>query len=79
MCYTPLQDHLYKDVILVITELGSHIDKIMVKDMIFNVILPDVKHIIEKAEFHDNALPELVLKLLSPPILDEMPKYILYV
>lgn len=79
MYYMPLQNHLYRDVILVITELGNHIDKIMVKDMIFNVILPDVKHIIEKAEFHDNALPELVLKLLSPPILDEVSKYILYV
>lgn len=79
MYYTPLQDHLYRDVILVVTELGNHIDKIMVKDMIFNVILPDVKHIIKKTEFHDNALPELVLKLLSPPILDEVSKYILYV
>ncbi|XP_072767037.1 uncharacterized protein [Anoplolepis gracilipes] len=71
------KDHLYKDVILVVTELGNHIDKVMVKNMIFNVILPDVKHIIEKAEFHDNALPELVLKLLSPPILDKVLKYIL--
>ncbi|KAL6423859.1 hypothetical protein ACFW04_010356 [Cataglyphis niger] len=71
------KDHLYKDVILVVTELGNHIDKIMVKDMIFNVILPDVKHIIKKAEFHNNALPELILKLLSPPILDEVSKYIL--
>jgi len=51
----------------------------MVRDMIFNVILPDVNCIIEKTEFHDNALPELVLKLLTSPILDEVLKYILYV
>jgi len=47
--------------------------------MIFNVILPDVNCIIEKTEFHDNALPELVLKLLTSPILDQVLKYILYV
>jgi len=51
----------------------------MVRNMIFNVILPDVNCIIEKTEFHDNALPELVLKLLTSPILDEVLKYILYV
>jgi len=66
-------------VILVVTELGNHIDKPMVRDMIFNVILPDVNCIIEKTEFHDNALPELVLKLLTSPILDQVLKYILYV
>lgn len=65
--------------ILVVTELGNHIDKLVVRDMIFNVILPDVNSIIEKTEFHDNALPELVLKLLTSPILDEVLKYILYV
>jgi len=66
-------------VILVVTELGNHIDKPMVRDMIFNVILPDINCIIEKTEFHDNALPELVLKLLTSPILDQVLKYILYV
>ncbi|XP_011698033.1 PREDICTED: telomere-associated protein RIF1 isoform X2 [Wasmannia auropunctata] len=71
------KDHLYRDVILVVNELGNHIDKVMVKDMIFNVILPDVNCIIEKTDFHDNALPELVLKLFTSPILDEMLKYIL--
>ncbi|XP_026828469.1 telomere-associated protein RIF1 isoform X2 [Ooceraea biroi] len=68
------KDHLYKDVILVITELGNHIDKLMVKDMICNVILPDITHIIKKIEFHDNVLPKLVLKLLSSPVLDEISK-----
>ncbi|XP_012529406.1 telomere-associated protein RIF1 isoform X2 [Monomorium pharaonis] len=71
------KDHLYRDVILVVTELGNHIDKTMVRDMIFNVILPDVNRIIEKTEIHDNALPELVLKLLTSPILDQVLKYIL--
>ncbi|XP_071567405.1 uncharacterized protein [Temnothorax nylanderi] len=71
------KDHLYRDVILVVTELANHIDKLMVRDMIFNVILPDVNSAIEKTEFHDNSLPEMVLKLLTSPILDEMLKYIL--
>lgn len=78
-CYIFLQDHLYKDVILVVTELGNHIDKIMVKDMIFNVILLDIVYLVEDTGFHDNALPEFVLKLISPPILNEMPNYSLYV
>lgn len=65
--------------ILVIIELANNIDKLMVRDMIFNVILPDINCIIEKTEFHDNSLPELVLKLLTSPILDELLKYILYV
>ncbi|XP_011877045.1 PREDICTED: telomere-associated protein RIF1-like isoform X2 [Vollenhovia emeryi] len=71
------KDQLYRDVIIVVTELTNHIDKLMVRDMLFNVILPDVYCIIEKTEVHDNALPELVLKLLTSPILDEMLKYIL--
>ncbi|XP_024886472.1 telomere-associated protein RIF1-like isoform X2 [Temnothorax curvispinosus] len=71
------KDHLYRDVILVVTELANHIDKLMVRDMIFKVILPDVNSAIEKTEFHDNSLPEMVLKLLTSPILDEMLKYIL--
>ncbi|KAL6261612.1 hypothetical protein P5V15_006699 [Pogonomyrmex californicus] len=71
------KDHLYRDVILVVTELGNHIDKLMVRDMIFNVILPDINCILEKTEFHDNALPELVLKFLTSPILDDVLKYIL--
>jgi len=70
---------LYKDVILVVTELGNHVSKPMVKDMIFDVILPHVYQLMKDAELHDNALPELVLKLLSFPILDEVPKYLLYV
>jgi len=64
-------------VILVITELENHIDKLMVKDMIFNVILPDINRIIKKIEFHDNVLPQLVLKFFSSPILNEISKYIL--
>lgn len=64
---------------LVVTELGNHIDKLMVRDMIFNVILPDVNCIIENTEFHDNAFPDLVLKLLTFPILNEVLKYMLYV
>lgn len=74
-----LQDHLYKDVILVVTELGNHINKPMVKDMIFDVILPHVCQLIKDAELHDNSLPELVLKLLSFPMLEEVPKYLSYV
>ncbi|KAL0107662.1 hypothetical protein PUN28_014756 [Cardiocondyla obscurior] len=66
------KDSLYRNVILVVTELINHIDKPMVRDMIFNVILSDVNCIIEKTEFHDNALPELVLKLLTSPIIDEV-------
>lgn len=65
--------------ILVVIELANNIDKLMVRDMIFNVILPDINCIIEKTEFHDNSLPELILKLLTFPILDELLKYILYV
>ncbi|KYN04288.1 Telomere-associated protein RIF1 [Cyphomyrmex costatus] len=72
------KDHLYRDVIIVVTELGNHIDKLMVKDIIFDVILPSLNCIIEKTEFHDNALPELVLKFLSPPILDEVVSCILF-
>lgn len=71
------KDHLYRDVILVVIELGNHIDKLMVRDMIFNVILPDINRIIETTKIHDNALPELVLKFLTSPILDQVLKYIL--
>lgn len=55
-----------------VTELVNHIDKSMIKDMTLNVILPDVSYIIMNSEFNDYALPELVLKLLSFPILGEM-------
>ncbi|KYQ52784.1 Telomere-associated protein RIF1, partial [Trachymyrmex zeteki] len=72
------KDHLYRDVIVVVTELGNHIDKLMMKEMLFDVILPSLNCIIEKTEFHDNALPELVLKLLTSPILDEVLSYILF-
>ncbi|XP_020287403.1 telomere-associated protein RIF1 isoform X2 [Pseudomyrmex gracilis] len=71
------KDHLYRDVILVITELGNHTDKQMIKLMIFNVILPDIiKHIVNKVEGHDNILSEMVLKLLSIPVFKEVPKLI---
>ncbi|KYN11345.1 Telomere-associated protein RIF1 [Trachymyrmex cornetzi] len=72
------KDHLYRDVIVVVTELGNHLDKLMVRNMIFDVILPSLNCIIEKTEFHDNALPELVLKLLTSPILDEVLSHILF-
>ncbi|KAG5333581.1 RIF1 protein, partial [Acromyrmex heyeri] len=72
------KDHLYRDVIVVVTELGNHIDKLMVRNMIFDVVLPSLNCIIEKTEFHDNALPELVLKLLTSPILDEVLSHILF-
>ena len=74
-----LQDHLYRDVMLVVTELGNHVSKPMVKDMIFNIILSHVYQLVKDTKLHDDALPELVLKLLPFPILGEMPKYLLYI
>ncbi|XP_014479812.1 PREDICTED: telomere-associated protein RIF1-like isoform X2 [Dinoponera quadriceps] len=68
------KDHLFRDVILVVTELGNHFDKSMVKDMIFNVILLDLVRVIKASAFVDSALPELVLKLLSLPVLCEVPE-----
>ena len=50
----------------------------MVKDIIFDVILSHVYQLV-KDKLHDDALPELVLKLLPFPILGEMPKYLLYI
>lgn len=60
--------------IVIITELGNYIDKPMMQEMIFNVILPDLNQIIKNTEFVDNALPELVLKLLSLPMLGNGPR-----
>ncbi|EFN87937.1 Telomere-associated protein RIF1 [Harpegnathos saltator] len=68
------KDHLYRDVILIIIELGNHFDKPMVKDMIFNVVLPDLVQIVKTTEFIDSALSELVLKVLSLPVLHEVPE-----
>ena len=50
----------------------------MVKDIIFDVILSHIYQLV-KDKLHDDALPELVLKLLPFPILGEMPKYLLYI
>lgn len=60
--------------ILIVTELGNHVDKFMVKDMIFSVILPDLSQIIKHSDFTDNVLSELLLKLLSLPVFAEVPK-----
>lgn len=66
--YGILQDYLYIDMILVVTELVDHLDKPMVKNIIFNVILPDLTQIIKDAQFIDIVLRKLILKLMSSSI-----------
>ncbi|KAG7210962.1 hypothetical protein KM043_016334 [Ampulex compressa] len=69
------KEPVYKDIILVVTELLDHAtDKSMVKEIIHNVILLEFNNISKHFNFQDDTVSKLVIKLLSGPIFSDMTK-----
>ena len=66
---------MYKDMILVITELTNYaMDKPMIRDLILNIILFEVADLSKNFNFQDDTLSGLVLKLLQTSVLTEAEK-----
>ncbi|XP_076381811.1 uncharacterized protein LOC117222982 isoform X2 [Megalopta genalis] len=72
---TEVKEIIYKDLILVITELTNcATDKPMIKNLIFDTILPEIVDLNKNFDFEDDLLLALILKLVQIPLLNDAKK-----
>ncbi|XP_078033803.1 uncharacterized protein LOC144468301 [Augochlora pura] len=70
-----VKEIIYKDLILVITELTNcATDKSMIKNLIFDTILPEIVDHNKNFDFEDDLLLTLILKLVQIPLLNDAKK-----
>ncbi|KAI4480049.1 hypothetical protein M0804_010410 [Polistes exclamans] len=71
---TEIKDLVYKDILLIINELGNHIaDKPMIQDLILDVIVIDLPNF-KDIQIHREMLLDLLFKLFSTSILPKIKK-----
>lgn len=69
------QDVVYKDLVMVVTEMTHHIsNNLLLEDLLYNVILVNIAEISEKFVFSDDTLPNLLIALLKKMNLSDYKK-----